>query len=279
MSESGDTGTTLSGPTAGPVRPRRLRRTPGLRALVRETRLSADDLVLPLFVTDGAGRREPVPSMPGVERVSVDLVAGEALAALDLGIRAVLLFGVPDAKDPLGLESHAEDAAVQRAVRVLAAEAPDLVVVTDVCMCEYTDHGHCGLLDDRGRLLNDETLEALGRIAVSHADAGADVVAPSGMIDGMVAAIRAALDEAGHAEVAVLSYAVKYASAEPRRAAPDWSERAATAASACRARPSPRAPRARPPASPPRPAPAPAKPRAPPRAPALPLQPAPRATP
>ncbi len=212
-SETRDTGTILPVATPGPVRPRRLRRTPALRALVRETQLAPDDLVLPLFVLDGDGRREPVASMPGVERLTVDLVAAEARSALELGVPAVLLFGVPAEKDALGLESFAADGAVQRAVRVLKEEVPELVVVTDVCLCEYTDHGHCGLLDERGTLLNDETLETLARIAVSHAEAGADVVAPSGMIDGMVGAIRGALDGAGHPEVAVLSYAVKYASA------------------------------------------------------------------
>jgi len=212
-SETRDTGTILPVATPGPVRPRRLRRTPALRALVRETQLAPDDLVLPLFVLDGHGRREPVASMPGVERLTVDLVAAEALSALELGVPAVLLFGVPAEKDALGLESFAADGAVQRAVRVLKEDVPELVVVTDVCLCEYTDHGHCGLLDERGTLLNDETLETLARIAVSHAEAGADVVAPSGMIDGMVGAIRGALDGAGHTDVAVLSYAVKYASA------------------------------------------------------------------
>ena len=212
-SETRDTGTILPVATPGPVRPRRLRRMPALRALVRETQLAPDDLVLPLFVLDGHGRREPVASMPGVERLTVDLVAAEALSALELGVPAVLLFGVPAEKDALGLESFAADGAVQRAVRVLKEEVPELVVVTDVCLCEYTDHGHCGLLDERGTLLNDETLETLARIAVSHAEAGADVVAPSGMIDGMVGAIRGALDGAGHTDVAVLSYAVKYASA------------------------------------------------------------------
>lgn len=212
-SETRDTGTILPVATPGPVRPRRLRRTPALRALVRETQLAPDDLVLPLFVLDGQGHREPVASMPGVERLTVDLVAAEALSALELGVPAVLLFGVPAEKDALGLESFAAEGAVQRAVRVLKEEVPELVVVTDVCLCEYTDHGHCGLLDERGTLLNDETLETLARIAVSHAEAGADVVAPSGMIDGMVGAIRGALDGSGHTEVAVLSYAVKYASA------------------------------------------------------------------
>jgi porphobilinogen synthase len=197
----------------GAHRPRRLRRTPALRDLVRETTLAPDDLVQPFFVVPGGGLRKPIPSLPGVDQVSVDLVAQEARDLGPLGIKAVLLFGIPETKDPLGLESHAEDGVVQQAILALKETSPDLVVVTDVCLCEYTDHGHCGILEDSGYLLNDETLEVLARIAVSHAQAGADVVAPSGMIDGMVGAIRAALDAEGHQNVAILSYAVKYASA------------------------------------------------------------------
>jgi porphobilinogen synthase len=151
--------------------------------------------------------------MPGVSQISVDLVPDEARAAVSLGIKAVILFGIPESKDPLGIESFAEDAPVQQAVRLLQDAQPELAVITDVCLCEYTDHGHCGLLDEEGYVQNDETLETLGRIAVSHAQAGADVVAPSGMLDGMVGAIRTALDGEGFANVAVLSYAVKYASA------------------------------------------------------------------
>jgi len=197
----------------GAQRPRRLRRTPALRDLVRETTLAPDDFVYPLFVVPGREVRNPVPSMPGIDQLSVDALAAEAHALCSLGIKAVLLFGIPSEKDPLGLESHAEEGVVQQAIRALKDASPELVVMTDVCMCEYTDHGHCGLLDAEGYLLNDETLELLGRIAVSHAEAGADVVAPSGMIDGMVGAIRTALDGEGLERVAVLSYAVKYASA------------------------------------------------------------------
>ncbi len=196
----------------GAERPRRLRRTQGLRDLVRETTLDPGDLVYPLFVAEGRGRT-PIPSMPGIDQLPVDALAAEAQELAALGIKAVLLFGLPAAKDPLGLESHAEDGIVQEAVRTLKAADPGLVVVTDVCLCEYTDHGHCGVLDAEGYLLNDETLEILGRIAVSHAEAGADVVAPSGMIDGMVGTIRTALDGEGFERVAILSYAVKYASA------------------------------------------------------------------
>ena len=197
----------------GAPRPRRWRRTSALRDLVRETTLAPDDFVYPLFVVPGEGVRNPVPSMPGIDQLSVDALAAEARGLGSLGIKAVLLFGIPEAKDPLGGESYAEDGVVQRAIRALKDASPDLVVMTDVCMCEYTDHGHCGLLDAEGYLLNDETLELLGRIAVSHGEAGADVVAPSGMIDGMVGAIRTALDGEGLERVAVLSYAVKYASA------------------------------------------------------------------
>lgn len=197
----------------GPRRPRRLRRTAALRDLVRETTLEPDDLVQPLFVVPGADVRRPVSSMPGVDQLSVDQLAGEAVELAALGVKAVLLFGIPDSKDPLGLESHTEDGVVQQAIAALKDARPDLVVMTDVCLCEYTDHGHCGLLDADGYLLNDETLEVLGRIAVSHGEAGADVVAPSGMIDGMVGAIRGALDAESLQGVAILSYAVKYASA------------------------------------------------------------------
>ena len=167
----------------------------------------------PFFVIPGSGVRKPIASMPGIDQLSVDLVVDEARALGPLGIRAAILFGIPETKDAFGLESHAEDGVVQQAIRALKETSPDLVLVTDVCLCEYTDHGHCGLLEDSGYLLNDETLEVLARIAISHAQAGADVVAPSGMIDGMVGAIRAALDNEGLEHVAILSYAVKYASA------------------------------------------------------------------
>jgi porphobilinogen synthase len=215
----------------GVHRPRRLRRTAALRDLVRETPLAPDDFVYPFFVVPGEGVRTPIASMPGIDQVSVDALSGEARELESLGIKAVLLFGIPTAKDPFGLESHAEDGVVQNAIRALKDASPELVVVTDVCMCEYTDHGHCGLLDADGYVLNDETLEVLGRIAVSHAEAGADVVAPSGMIDGMVGAIRAALDGDGQQGVAVLSYAVKYASAfygpfrEAAEGAPQFGDR------------------------------------------------------
>ena len=204
-------------------RTRRLRRLPALRRMARETHLTADDLVYPLFVRHGRGERRPVPSMPGVAQVSPDLVPGEVETLAELGIPAVILFGIPAGKDPVGEENYAPDGVVQQAIRAIKDAVPEMVVITDVCLCEYTDHGHCGLLNlgdplpnphlPEGYVLNDETLEVLGRVAVSHAEAGADVVAPSGMMDGMVAALRAALDEAGFEHVAILSYAVKYASA------------------------------------------------------------------
>jgi porphobilinogen synthase len=197
----------------GPRRPRRLRRTAALRDLVRETTLDPADLVYPLFVVPGDGVRKPVSSMPGVDQVSTDALGAEARELAALGVEAVLLFGIPSAKDAHGTESYADDGVVQDAIRALKDASPELVVITDVCMCEYTDHGHCGLLDATGYVLNDETLETLARIAVSHGEAGADVVAPSGMIDGMVGAVRGALDDEGMQGVAILSYAVKYASA------------------------------------------------------------------
>jgi porphobilinogen synthase len=197
----------------GARRPRRLRRTATLRDLVRETTLEPSDFVYPLFVVAGEDVRKPVTSMPGVDQISADRLAAEARELAALGVKAVVLFGLPSAKDAHGSESFADDGVVQNAIRALKDASSELVVMTDVCMCEYTDHGHCGLLDAGGDLLNDETLEVLGRIAVSHAEAGADVVAPSGMLDGMVGAIRGALDGEGLTGVAILSYAVKYASA------------------------------------------------------------------
>lgn len=199
-------------------RPRRLRHTPALRKLVRETELNAGDFIYPMFVTFGKQARREIRSMPGVFQLSVDQLAAEAdvLAALD--IPGVILFGIPEVKDPIGSENFDPNGVVQRAIRALKTANPDLIVMTDVCLCEYTDHGHCGLLNvdnprlPKGYVLNDATLEVLGRVAVSHAEAGADIVAPSGMMDGMVAAIRAALDMAGFEHTPILSYSVKYAS-------------------------------------------------------------------
>ena len=194
------------------TRLRRLRRTEALRRLSRETRLSRDDLVLPLFAVPGRGVREPVASMPGVHRFSVDQLADEAKAVADLGLPAVILFGIPPEKDARGSGADAADGIVQRAVESVRRAAPELCVITDVCLCEYTDHGHCGLVED-GEVANDPSLERLASAAVSHARAGAHVVAPSDMMDGRVGAIRSALDAAGCADVAILAYAAKYASA------------------------------------------------------------------
>jgi porphobilinogen synthase len=193
-------------------RARRLRRSEPMRALVRETEVRPQDLVLPLFVVEGEGIRRPVASMTGVDQTSVDELLRDAEEALRLGIPAVLLFGIPDEKDEAGTQGYAENGIIQRAVRRLKAELPELLVITDVCLCEYTSHGHCGLIHG-GDVDNDATVELLARMAVTHAAAGADVVAPSDMMDGRVGAIRAALDEAGFAQTAILSYAVKYASA------------------------------------------------------------------
>ncbi len=192
---------------------RRLRRTPALRRMVRETRLSPDDLVLPLFVQPGEGIEQPVGSMPGVFRHSVDRLVEAARAAAGDGVPAVLLFGIPESKDAVGSSSWSADGIVQRAIRALEAALPELVVIADVCFCEYTDHGHCGVLTaDRTTVDNDRTLENLARQAVSLAEAGADVIAPSDMMDGRVAAIRSALDGAGRTDVPILSYAAKFAS-------------------------------------------------------------------
>jgi len=195
-------------------RPRRLRRSPALRALVRETRLVPAQLIAPLFVVHGSGVRRAIASMPGQYHLSVDesldRTADDLVAA---GVGGVILFGIPAAKDPIGTENWSPDGIVARAIGRLKARHPALLVFTDVCCCEYTDHGHCGILTADGVVDNDATLEVLGQVAVAHAAAGADVLAPSGMMDGMVAAIRDALDAAGFADRAICSYAVKYASA------------------------------------------------------------------
>jgi porphobilinogen synthase len=193
-------------------RPRRLRRTAALRNLVRETHLAPAQLVLPVFVRDGKKLRRPVGSMPGVNQTSVDEMLRDAESAAKAGVGGIILFGVPETKDATGSSAWDEKGAVQTAVRALKKEIPDLVVITDVCMCEYTDHGHCGVLKD-GDVDNDATLELLSRAALSHARAGADIVAPSDMMDGRVGAIRSALDADGYSGTSILSYAAKYASA------------------------------------------------------------------
>ncbi len=192
-------------------RPRRLRRTEVIRSMVRETQVSVKDLIYPIFVRPGKRVREEVSSMPGVFRLSVDEAVREAREAFELGIPAVILFGIPEKKDEVGSEAYAKKGIVQRAVSAIKKEVPELVVITDVCLCEYTSHGHCGIVKN-GEVDNDSTLEVLARVAVSHAKAGADIVAPSDMMDGRVGRIREALDEAGFPHVAILSYAVKYCS-------------------------------------------------------------------
>jgi porphobilinogen synthase len=193
-------------------RPRRLRRTERLRAMVRETTVSPAHLIYPLFVAPGEGLRREIPSLPGCFHLSVDEAAREAEAVEKLGIGGVILFGLPSAKDPLGSEGYADDGVVQQAIRAIRSACEDLLVVTDVCLCEYTSHGHCGVVEN-GEVLNDPTLALLARMAVSHAKAGAHVVAPSDMMDGRVGAIREGLDEAGYAGLPILAYAAKYASA------------------------------------------------------------------
>ncbi len=193
-------------------RPRRLRRTEPIRSLVRETAVHPSDLILPLFVVEGTGVRRAIGSMPGVEQTSEDELLRDAREAAGLGIGGVLLFGIPAHKDPEGTAGYDEDGVVQRAVRRLKAELPELVVITDVCLCEYTSHGHCGILDGRGSVDNDRTLEVYAKAAVAQATAGAHVCAPSGMMDGPVGVIRAALDGAGHTNTAILAYSAKYAS-------------------------------------------------------------------
>ena len=194
------------------VRLRRLRRNEPMRRLFRETTLGVDDLIYPLFVTHGRGVKREVGSMPCVFQYSVDKLAREAKDIAGLGINAVLLFGIPDSKDELGSSAYKSNGVVQQAIRAIKKATPDLLVITDVCLCEYTAHGHCGVVVD-GDVDNDKTIELLVKMAVSHAEAGADIVAPSDMMDGRVGAIRSALDEAGFSRVPIMSYAVKYASA------------------------------------------------------------------
>jgi porphobilinogen synthase len=192
-------------------RPRRLRRTAALRRMVAETSVSVDDLILPLFVVHGVGVRQEIAALPGSFHLSVDRLVEEVAVVRDLGIPAVLLFGLPEVKDEAASEAYAPDGIVQQAVRALKAEVPEMLVVTDVCMCEYTTHGHCGIIVD-GFVENDSTLELIARTALSHAEAGADVVAPAGMMDGQIHAIRSILDEYDFTDTVVMAYAAKYAS-------------------------------------------------------------------
>ncbi len=193
-------------------RPRRLRRTETLRRMVRETRLSVDQLVLPLFVVPGTGVVRPVQSMPGVAQMSVDATVDECRRASDAGLPAVILFGIPERKDATGSHAYRDDGVIPQAVRAIKRALPQLVVITDVCLCEYTDHGHCGVLAG-GEVDNDATIDLLAKEALAHARAGADLVAPSDMMDGRVNAIREALDEEGFDQVAIMAYAAKFASA------------------------------------------------------------------
>ena len=197
------------------ARPRRLRSSAAMRGLVRETRINRDGLVQPLFVVAGTGVVQPIGSMPGVSRYSVDTVVRECRELDAAGVRAVLLFGIPDAadKDAYATVNHDPSGIVQRAARAIKEALPAMLVIADLCNCEYTDHGHCGILDDSGDVDNDRTLDVLAKTALTYAQAGVDVVAPSDMMDGRVAAIRTALDDAGFTKTAIMSYAAKYASA------------------------------------------------------------------
>lgn len=205
------------------LRPRRLRTSATLRSLVRETILTPADFIAPLFVRHGSGIRQPIKSMPGQFQLSIDQAVIEAGELAARGIPAVILFGIPDHKDAFGSENYSPDGIIPCAIRAIKAACPDLLVITDMCFCEYTDHGHCGIINvpgekhhvaalPHGYLLNDPTLELLAKASIVHADAGADIIAPSGMIDGMIAAIRTALDANGHSHISVMSYAAKYAS-------------------------------------------------------------------
>lgn len=193
-------------------RPRRLRQTCQFRRMIRETQLCVDDLIMPFFAIAGKDVKNPVPSMPGQYQMSVDNLVKTVSKASDLGLPAVILFGLPEKKDPLGTQAYAKDGIVQRAVRAVKDKCPDIMVITDVCLCQYTDHGHCGVVD-KGIIDNDGSLDLLARTALSHAEAGADMVAPSDMMDGRVGMIRETLDENDFTHVPIMSYAAKYCSA------------------------------------------------------------------
>ncbi len=194
------------------TRPRRLRKGETMRRLVRENRLAVDDLVYPLFVTNGEEIKNPITSMPGVFQMSVDNIIKECREVMELGIPAVLLFGIPAYKDEIGAAAYDENEAVQRAITAIKKECPELLVIPDLCMCEYTSHGHCGIIDENGGVLNDPTVEILAKIALTYARAGADMVAPSDMMDGRVGVIRKALDGQGFSEIPIMAYSAKYAS-------------------------------------------------------------------
>ena len=212
------------------IRPRRLRRTPEIRSMVRETEVTTRDLVYPLFVKNGKGIKDPIPSMPGQFHFSMDTLVKETEELRDLGVKSILLFGLPESKDAIGSSAFDENEAVQRSIRAIKDKFPDMVVITDVCLCEYTDHGHCGIIEN-GCVHNDSTLEILAKTALSHVKAGADFVAPSDMMDGRVAAIREMLDSNSFCDSGIISYAVKYASAfygpfrEAAESAPEFGDR------------------------------------------------------
>ena len=213
-------------------RPRRLRRTDAIRSLVRETRLAPENFVLPLFVCPGTGVRREISSMPGVFNLSIDETTKEVAAAYDAGVRGIILFGLPETKDPVASGAYAEDGIVQRAIRAVRQSTPQMIIMADTCLCEYTSHGHCGVVRD-GDVINDESLELLAQTALSQAAAGADIVAPSAMMDGQVGAIREILDREGFENTAILAYAVKYASGfygpfrEAAQSAPEFGDRRA----------------------------------------------------
>ena len=213
-------------------RPRRLRRTDAIRSLVRETRLAPENFVLPLFVCPGTGVRREISSMPGVYNLSIDETAKEVAAAYDVGVRSIILFGLPETKDLVASGAYAEDGIVQRAIRAVRQSSPEMIIMADTCLCEYTSHGHCGVVRG-GDVINDESLALLARTALSQAVAGADIVAPSAMMDGQVAAIRDTLDHNGFENTAIMAYAVKYASGfygpfrEAAQSAPEFGDRRA----------------------------------------------------
>ena len=212
-------------------RPRRLRISDSMRSLVRETKLNIEELIYPLFIVEGENIKNEISSMPDVYHFSLDRLGEEIEEIKALGIRSVLLFGIPEHKDACGSEAFAKDGIVQKAVRLIKSIAPEMIVITDVCMCEYTSHGHCGILTDKGYVDNDITLDYLSQIAISHAEAGADIVAPSDMMDGRIGAMRKALDGAGFVNVSIMAYSAKYASSfygpfrEAAHSAPSFGDR------------------------------------------------------
>ncbi|MGD9213019.1 MAG: porphobilinogen synthase, partial [Desulfobacteraceae bacterium] len=211
-------------------RPRRMRRNAALRRMIRETVLSPDDMIMPLFAIDGKGVKEPIDAMPGQYHFSIDQLEKAAQQVMELNIPAVMIFGIPENKDPLGTSAYAQNGIVQRAVKAVKNKCPELIVITDVCLCQYTDHGHCGVVEGQ-QIDNDSTLDLLARTALSHAQAGADMVAPSDMMDGRVAEIRNALDENNLSHIPIMSYAAKYCSAyygpfrEAAHSAPKFGDR------------------------------------------------------